>query len=172
MLRKISRLRLETTIGTQSRHGRRPPRRQPGRFASRSQEQHRAKTMYEDVIDLLKPHDYFRGISGAVLGKLPAWRRSQTTNLPRSSTSLTIRSRQSASYSGSATAVRVDSRGDEYLFQIFERGDQYGTTLGGPLRPRPHRYGQTVCRLGKALPRDRTFPRGRQSCVLLAMPQG
>jgi hypothetical protein len=26
--------------------------------------------MYEDVIDLLKAHDYFRGISGAVLGEI------------------------------------------------------------------------------------------------------
>jgi NTE family protein len=27
--------------------------------------------------------------------------------------------------------VRVDSRGDEHLFQIFERGEQYGMILGG-----------------------------------------
>jgi predicted acylesterase/phospholipase RssA/CRP-like cAMP-binding protein len=27
--------------------------------------------------------------------------------------------------------VRVDSRGDEHLFQIFERGEQYGMMLGG-----------------------------------------
>ena len=27
--------------------------------------------------------------------------------------------------------MRVDSRGDEHLFQIFERGEQYGIMLGG-----------------------------------------
>ena len=39
------------------------------------------------------------------------------------------------------------------------------------LRTRPHRYGETVCRLGKALPRERTRARGRQRCLLLAIPQ-
>ena len=32
---------------------------------------------------------------------------------------------------GRLKAVRVDSRGDEQLFQIFERGEQYGMMLGG-----------------------------------------
>ena len=32
---------------------------------------------------------------------------------------------------GRLKAVRVDSRGEEQLFQIFERGDQYGMMLGG-----------------------------------------
>jgi predicted nucleic acid-binding protein len=31
--------------------------------------------MYEDVIDLLKAHDYFRGISGAVLGEIASLAR-------------------------------------------------------------------------------------------------
>ena len=39
------------------------------------------------------------------------------------------------------------------------------------LQTRPHRYGETVCRLGKALPRERTRARGRQRCLLLATPQ-
>jgi hypothetical protein len=39
------------------------------------------------------------------------------------------------------------------------------------LRTRPHRYDETVCRLGKALPRERTRARGRQRCLLFATPQ-
>ena len=39
------------------------------------------------------------------------------------------------------------------------------------LPTRPHRYGETVCRFGKALPRERTRARGRQRCLLLATPQ-
>jgi NTE family protein len=88
--------------------------------------------MYEDVIDLLRAHDYFRGISGAVLGEIaglanvtnhdPAAVIHQL-NDPLTSICFILR--------GRLKAVRVDSRGDEHLFQVFERGDQYGMMLGG-----------------------------------------
>ena len=53
------------------------------------------------VIDLLKAHEYFRGISDAVLGEIASFGDGhELRTLLRSSTSSTIRSRQSASYSG------------------------------------------------------------------------
>ena len=88
--------------------------------------------MYEDVIDLLKAHDYFRGISGAVLGEIASLAKVTNyepaavihqLNDPLTSICFILR--------GRLKAVRVDSRGDEHLFQIFERGDQYGMMFGG-----------------------------------------
>ena len=88
--------------------------------------------MYEDVIDLLKAHDYFRGISGAVLGEIASLAKATNyepaaiihqLNDPLTAICFILR--------GRLKAVRVDSRGDEHLFQIFERGDQYGMMLGG-----------------------------------------
>ena len=40
---------------------------------------------------------------------------------------------------GRLKAVRVDSRGDEHLFRMFERGEQYGIMLGGLGEPLPVR---------------------------------
>ena len=88
--------------------------------------------MYEDIIDLLKAHEYFHGVSDAVLGEIA--RIGTITNYdaaavvhqlndPLSSICFILR--------GRLKTVRVDSRGDEQLFQIFERGDQYGMMLGG-----------------------------------------
>ena len=89
-------------------------------------------TMDDDVIDLLKAHEYFRGVSDAVLGEIA--RFGTITNYdaaavvhqlndPLSSICFILR--------GRLKTVRVDSRGDEHLFQIFERGEQYGMMLGG-----------------------------------------
>ena len=88
--------------------------------------------MSDDVIDLLKTHEYFRGVSDAVLGEIA--RFGTITNYdaaavvhqlndPLTSICFVLR--------GRLKTVRVDSRGDEQLFQIFERGDQYGMMLGG-----------------------------------------
>ena len=86
----------------------------------------------EDIIDLLKAHEYFRGVSDAILGEIA--RFATVTNYaaaavvhqlndPLSSTCFVLR--------GRLKAVRVDARGDEHLFQMFERGEQYGIMLGG-----------------------------------------
>src|SRR5688572_32994219 len=88
--------------------------------------------MYEDVIDLLKAHEYFRGIGAAVLGEIAS--SAKVTNYepaavihqlndPLTSICFILR--------GRLKSVRVDSRGDEHLFQMFERGEQYGMILGG-----------------------------------------
>ena len=88
--------------------------------------------MYDDVIDLLKAHEYFRGVSDTTLGEIA--RLGTITNYdaaadvhqlndPLSSICFILR--------GRLKSVRVDSRGEEHLFQIFERGEQYGMILGG-----------------------------------------
>jgi NTE family protein len=89
-------------------------------------------TMDDDVIDLLKAHEYFRGVSDTILGEIA--RFGTITNYdaavvvhqfndPLSSICFILR--------GRLKTVRVDSRGDEHLFQMFERGEQYGMMLGG-----------------------------------------
>ena len=88
--------------------------------------------MDDDVIDLLKAHEYFRGISDAILGEIASFATITNydaaavihqLNDPLTSICFILR--------GRLKAVRVDSRGDEQLFQIFERGEQYGMMLGG-----------------------------------------
>jgi predicted acylesterase/phospholipase RssA/CRP-like cAMP-binding protein len=88
--------------------------------------------MYDDVIDLLKAHEYFHGVNDAVLGEIAhigtitnydAAAVVHQLNDPLSSICFILR--------GRLKTVRVDSRGDEQLFRIFERGDQYGMMLGG-----------------------------------------
>ena len=88
--------------------------------------------MDDDVIDLLKAHEYFRGISGAILEEIASFAKVTNydaaavihqLNDPLTSTCFILR--------GRLKAVRVDSRGDEHLFQIYERGEQYGIMLGG-----------------------------------------
>jgi NTE family protein len=89
--------------------------------------------MYDDdVIDLLKAHEYFRGVSDAVLGEITNFAKVTNydsaavihqLNDPLTSICFILR--------GRLKSVRVDSRGDEQLFQMFERGEQYGMMLGG-----------------------------------------
>jgi len=89
--------------------------------------------MYDDdVIDLLKAHEYFRGVSDTVLGDIASFGTITNydaaavihqLNDPLTSICFVLR--------GRLKTVRVDSRGDEHLFQMFERGDQYGMMLGG-----------------------------------------
>jgi NTE family protein len=86
----------------------------------------------DDVIDLLNAHEFFRGVSDAALGEIA--RFGTITNYdaaaivhelndPLASICFVLR--------GRLKAVRVDSRGVEQLFQMFERGEQYGMILGG-----------------------------------------
>ncbi len=88
--------------------------------------------MYDDVIDLLKRHEYFGGISDAVLGGIASFAKVTNydaaavilqPNDPLTSVNFVLR--------GRLKAVRLDSRGDEHLFRIVEHGDQYGLMLGG-----------------------------------------
>jgi predicted acylesterase/phospholipase RssA/CRP-like cAMP-binding protein len=93
-----------------------------------------------DVIDLLKGHEYFRGITEIVLDEIA--RLGILTHYgadavvhelddPLSSICFVLR--------GRLKAVRVASRGEEQPFQIFERGEQYGMMIGGLGDPLPLR---------------------------------
>jgi NTE family protein len=97
--------------------------------------------MYDDVIDLIKTHEYFRGVSGAALGEIA--RIGTITNYdaaavvhqlddPLSSICFILR--------GRLKAVRVDSHGNENLFQIFERGEQYGMISAASANPSPSEF--------------------------------
>jgi predicted acylesterase/phospholipase RssA/CRP-like cAMP-binding protein len=86
----------------------------------------------DHVIDLLKTHEYFHGVSDATVGEIA--RLATVTSYDAASvvhelddplTSICFVLR------GRIKAVRVDSRGSEHLFQMFERGEQYGMILGG-----------------------------------------
>ena len=88
--------------------------------------------MDDDVIDLLKAHEYFRGVSDTILREIAGFGTITNydaaavihqLNDPLASICFVLR--------GRLKTVRVDSRGDEQLFQIFERGEQYGMMLGG-----------------------------------------
>jgi NTE family protein len=88
--------------------------------------------MYDDAIDLLKRHEYFRGISDAILGEIASF--AKVTNYDAAAVILqptdTLTS-VSFILRGRLKAVRLDSRGEEHLFRIIEQGDQYGLMLGG-----------------------------------------
>jgi predicted acylesterase/phospholipase RssA/CRP-like cAMP-binding protein len=85
-----------------------------------------------DILDLLRAHDYFRGVSDAVLAQIASFATIANydaaaivheLNDPLASICFVLR--------GRLKAVRVDSHGGEQLFQMFERGEQYGMMLGG-----------------------------------------
>ncbi|HEY6384002.1 MAG TPA: Crp/Fnr family transcriptional regulator, partial [Pseudolabrys sp.] len=100
----------------------------------------RESTSVDDVIDLLKAHEYFRGVSDAILGEIAQFAKIthydaaeivHQFNDPLASICFILR--------GRLKAVRVDSRDVEHLFQMFERGEQYGMMLGGLGEPVPVR---------------------------------
>jgi NTE family protein len=85
-----------------------------------------------DILDLLRAHEYFHGVSDAVLAQIASFATIANydaaaivheLNDPLASICFVLR--------GRLKAVRVDSHGGEQLFQMFERGEQYGMMLGG-----------------------------------------
>src|SRR4029453_15900690 len=91
-----------------------------------------ASTPTGDILDLLRVHEYFRGVSDAVLAEVASFATIANydaaaivheLNDPLASICFVLR--------GRLKAVRVDAHGGEQLFQMFERGEQYGMMLGG-----------------------------------------
>jgi predicted acylesterase/phospholipase RssA/CRP-like cAMP-binding protein len=91
-----------------------------------------ASTPTADILDLLRVHEYFRGVSDAVLAQIASFATIANydaaaivheLNDPLASICFVLQ--------GRLKAVRVDSHGREQLFQMFERGEQYGMMLGG-----------------------------------------
>jgi predicted acylesterase/phospholipase RssA/CRP-like cAMP-binding protein len=96
--------------------------------------------MSDDIIPLLKVHDYFRGASEEALQEVVQHARVDhyspgtvvhEANVPLTSVGFVLR--------GRLKAVRVDSRGGESLFRMFDRGEQFGMMVGALAEPVPVR---------------------------------
>jgi predicted acylesterase/phospholipase RssA/CRP-like cAMP-binding protein len=96
--------------------------------------------MGDDILALLKAHEYFRGVSDDTLREIVGIARVSDyaagavvhqVDEPLTSVCFVLR--------GRLKAVRVDAQGREHLFRMFERGEQYGIMLGGLGEPLPVR---------------------------------
>src|SRR4051794_13871914 len=96
--------------------------------------------MNDDVIPLLKVHEYFRGVPDDILQEVvglarvahhPAGSVVHEANVLFDTVGFVLR--------GRLKAVRVDARGTESLFRMIERGDQYGLMVGALSEPVPVR---------------------------------
>jgi predicted acylesterase/phospholipase RssA/CRP-like cAMP-binding protein len=96
--------------------------------------------MSDEVIPLLKLHEYFRGVSDDALQEIvrygqvthhPAGTVVHEANVLLATVGFVLR--------GRLKAVRVDARGTESLFRMIERGDQFGMMVGAATEPVPIR---------------------------------
>jgi predicted acylesterase/phospholipase RssA/CRP-like cAMP-binding protein len=96
--------------------------------------------MVDDVVPLLKVHEYFRGASDEALAEVVRLGRVvnhaagalvHEANAPLDTVGFVLR--------GRLKAVRVDARGTETLFRMIERGEQYGMMVGALSEPVPVR---------------------------------
>jgi predicted acylesterase/phospholipase RssA/CRP-like cAMP-binding protein len=96
--------------------------------------------MTDDVMSLLKVHEYFRGAADDALREVAAAARVtryaaadvvHEANAPLATVGFVLR--------GRLKAVRVDSRGGESLFRMIERGEQFGMMVGALAEPVPIR---------------------------------
>jgi predicted acylesterase/phospholipase RssA/CRP-like cAMP-binding protein len=96
--------------------------------------------MNDDVIPLLKVHEYFRGASDEAIREVAASARVthhaagdvvHESNAPLATVGFVLR--------GRLKAVRVDARGGESLFRMIERGEQFGVMVGALSEPVPIR---------------------------------
>ena len=96
--------------------------------------------MTDDIIPLLKVHEFFRGASDEALREVaaagrvsqhPAAEVVHEANAPVTTVGFVLR--------GRLKAVRVDARGAESLFRMIERGEQFGMMVGAQTEPVPIR---------------------------------
>jgi NTE family protein len=96
--------------------------------------------MNDNVIPLLKVHEYFRGASDEAIGAVAAAARVthhgagevvHEANAPLATVGFVLR--------GRLKAVRVDARGGESHFRMVERGEQFGIMVGAFSEPVPIR---------------------------------
>src|SRR6476661_7508888 len=96
--------------------------------------------MNDELIALLKMHEYFRGISDEAMQEVV--RNARVTHhatgdkvheadAPVTAIGFVLR--------GRLKAVRVDARGTESLFRMIERGEQFGMMVGVLAEPVPIR---------------------------------
>jgi predicted acylesterase/phospholipase RssA/CRP-like cAMP-binding protein len=96
--------------------------------------------MSDDIIPLLKVHEYFRGVCDETLREIV--RQAQVTHHPAGSVvheATEVLSTVDFVLRGRLKAVRIDSRGIESFFRVFGRGEQYGLLLGVLAEPVPVR---------------------------------
>lgn len=96
--------------------------------------------MADDVIPLLKVHEYFRGVSDEALQEVMKYahlNQHQTGSVLHEADALLT----SIGFvlRGRLKAVRVDARGAESLFRMIERGEQFGMMVGALSEPVPIR---------------------------------
>jgi predicted acylesterase/phospholipase RssA/CRP-like cAMP-binding protein len=96
--------------------------------------------MGDDVVPLLKVHEYFRGLSDEALRQVvrhgrishhPSGSLVHEANAVLTTVGFVLR--------GRLKVVRVDDRGSESLFRMIERGEQYGMMVGALSEPLPVR---------------------------------
>ena len=96
--------------------------------------------MSDDIIPLIKVHEYFHGVSDETLQEVvrharvthhPAGSVVHEPNEPLNTVGFVLR--------GRLKAVRIDARGTESFLKIYGRGEQYGLLLGVLAEPVPVR---------------------------------
>ncbi|HEY2786941.1 MAG TPA: patatin-like phospholipase family protein [Fimbriiglobus sp.] len=96
--------------------------------------------MNDDVLPLLKVHEYFRGMSDEVLQEIA--RNAQVTQHPAGIVvheANVLPTTVGFVLRGRLKAVHVDARGTETLFRMIERGEQFGMMVGALTEPVPVR---------------------------------
>ena len=96
--------------------------------------------MSDEIIALLKIHDYFRGICDEALQEIV--RHAQVTHHPAGSVvheANVLITTVDFVLHGRLKAVRIDSRGTESFFRMIERGEQLGMMVGALAEPVPVR---------------------------------
>jgi predicted acylesterase/phospholipase RssA/CRP-like cAMP-binding protein len=96
--------------------------------------------MSDDILPLLKVHEYFHGLSDQVLEEVarharvthhPAGTVVHEANVVLTTVGFVLR--------GRLKALRIDSRGAESFFRMIERGEQFGMMVGTLAEPVPIR---------------------------------
>jgi predicted acylesterase/phospholipase RssA/CRP-like cAMP-binding protein len=96
--------------------------------------------MSDEVIALLKVHEYFQGVSDGTLQEVA--RHASVTHYPAGSVvheADVVLTTIGFVLRGRLKAVRVSARGTESLFRMIERGQQFGMMVGALSEPVPVR---------------------------------
>jgi predicted acylesterase/phospholipase RssA/CRP-like cAMP-binding protein len=96
--------------------------------------------MTDDVLPLLKVHDYFEGVSEEALQEVV--RHAQVVHHPTGAVvheANVVLHKIGFVLRGRLKAVRVDARGTESLFRMIARGEQFGFMIGAVGEPVPIR---------------------------------
>ena len=96
--------------------------------------------MSDDIIPLLKVHEYFQGVSDEALNEVV--RHAQVTHHPTGAVvheANVLLTTVGFVLRGRLKAVRIDARGTESFFRMIGRGEQFGFMIGAISEPVPIR---------------------------------